>query len=64
MTAIPTDIDHASQHGGTAFFDCRGARMRAKTDPGVTVVSMSGALEASNADDINNDASWYPTAAH
>jgi anti-anti-sigma factor len=57
MTAIPTDIDHASQHSGTAFFDCRGARMRAKTDTGLTVISISGEIDASNADALNRRAS-------
>jgi len=42
MTAIHIDIDHASPpHSGRTFFDCRRARMRTKTDTGLTVISIS-----------------------
>ena len=54
MTAAHNDIDHASQHSGTVFFDCRGARMRAKTDTGLTVISISGEMDASNADELSH----------
>jgi anti-anti-sigma factor len=58
MTAIHIDIDHASPpHSGTTFFDCRRARMRAKTDTGLTVISISGEIDASNADTLNRRAS-------
>jgi anti-anti-sigma factor len=58
MTAIHIDIDHASPpHSGTTFFDCRRARMRAKTDTGFTVISISGEIDASNADALNRRAS-------
>jgi anti-anti-sigma factor len=62
MTAIHIDIDHASPprpppHSGTTFFDCRRARMRAKTDTGLTVISISGEIDASNADALNRRAS-------
>jgi hypothetical protein len=57
MTAAHIDIDHASQHSGTAFFDCRGARVRAKTDTGLTVISISGEIDASNADELSHRAS-------
>ena len=56
MTAIHIDIDHASPpHSGTTFFDCSGACMRAKkTDTGLTVISISGEIDASNADDVSH----------
>lgn len=58
MTAIHIDIDHASPpHSGTTFFYCRRARMRAKTDTGFTVISISGEIDASNADTLNRRAS-------
>ena len=57
MTAAHIQIDHASQRRGTTFFDCRGARMRAKTDNGLTVISLSGEIDASNADELGHRAS-------
>jgi anti-anti-sigma factor len=54
MTAIHIDIGHASQQGGSTFFDCRGARMRAKTDSGLTVILISGDIDASNADELSH----------
>ena len=55
MTAIHIDIDHASQHSGSTFFDCSGAYMRAKkTDSGLTVMSISGEIDASNADELSH----------
>jgi anti-anti-sigma factor len=58
VTAIHIDIDHASPpHSGSTFFDCRGARLRAKTDTGLTVISISGEIDASNADDVSHRAS-------
>jgi anti-anti-sigma factor len=54
MTAIPIDIDHASQPRGSTFFDCRRARMRAKTDTGLTVMSISGEIDASNIDELSH----------
>ena len=58
MTAIHIDIDHASPpHSGSTFFDCRGARLRAKTDTGLTVISISGEIDASNAVDVSHRAS-------
>jgi anti-anti-sigma factor len=57
MTAAHIDIDHASRHSETTFFDCRRARMRAKTDTGLTVISISGEIDASNADELSHRAS-------
>jgi anti-anti-sigma factor len=58
MTAIHIDIDHASPpHSGSTFFECRGARVRAKIDSGLTVMSISGEIDASNADDVSHRAS-------
>ena len=55
MTAIHIDIDHASPpHSGRTFFDCRRARMRTKTDTGLTVISISGEIDASNVDDVSH----------
>jgi anti-anti-sigma factor len=54
MTAVHIDIDHASPpHSGSTFFDCRGARVRAKTDSGLTVISISGEIDTSNADELS-----------
>ena len=54
MSAIPIDIDHASQQSGSTSFDCRRARMRAKTDTRLTVMSISGEIDASNVDDVSH----------
>jgi anti-anti-sigma factor len=54
MTAIHIDIDHASQQSGGTFFDCSGAYMRAKTDSGLTMMSISGEIDASNADELSH----------
>ena len=52
MPAPHIDNDHASPpHSGTASFDCRLARMRAKTDTGLTVISISGEIDVSNVDE-------------
>jgi hypothetical protein len=56
MTTAHTDIDHASQHGGTTVLDCRGACVRAKTDTGLTVIAISGEIDASNVDDLSRRA--------
>jgi len=57
MSAIPIDIDHASQRSGTAFFDCCGACLRAKADTELTVISISGEIDASNANELSRHAS-------
>jgi anti-anti-sigma factor len=54
MPAPHIDNDHASQQSGSTFFDCRRARMRAKTDTGLTVMSISGEIDASNADELSH----------
>ena len=54
MTAIHIEIDRASPpHSGTTFFDCRGACVRSKTDSGLTAISISGEIDASNVDDVS-----------
>jgi anti-anti-sigma factor len=53
-----TDIEHDSPpHSGTAFFDCRGACLRANTDRGLTMISISGQIDASNVDEVIRRAS-------
>ena len=52
-----SDIDHASKQSDTAFFDCRGARLKANTDTGLTVISISGEIDASNAEALSRHAS-------
>jgi anti-anti-sigma factor len=55
MSAIHIDIDHASPpHSGSTFFYCRRACMRAKTDTGLTVISIGGDIYASNADELSH----------
>jgi anti-anti-sigma factor len=55
MTAIHIDIDDASPpRSVSTFFDCRRARVRAKTDTGFTVISISGEIDASNADELSH----------
>ena len=56
MPAIHIDIDQASppHSSTTASFDCRRARVRAKTDTGLTVISISGEIDASNVDDVSH----------
>jgi anti-anti-sigma factor len=59
MNAIHIDkIDHAlPPNSGSSFFDCRHACMRAKTDAGLTVISISGEVDASNVDQVSRRAS-------
>ena len=55
MPAPHIDNDHASPpHSGNTFFDCRRALMRVKTDSGFTVMSISGEIDASNADELSH----------
>lgn len=51
MSAI--HIDHASQQSDTAFFECHRACLKAKTAPGLTVISISGEIDASNVDEVS-----------
>ena len=54
MPAPHIDNEHASPpHSGSTSFDSRLARIRAKTDTGLTVISISGEIDASNADDVS-----------
>lgn len=49
MTTSHINIDHVSApHGGTKFFDCGRACVRSKTDIGLTVISISGEIDAAN----------------
>jgi anti-anti-sigma factor len=56
MTTAHTDTDHASHHHGTTVIDCRGARLRVHTDTGLTVITISGDIDASNVDDLSRHA--------
>ena len=51
MTAAHTD--HASHHNRTSVIDCRGARIRAHTDAGLTVITISGDIDASNVEAVS-----------
>ena len=53
MTAANTDTDHASHDSGITVIDYRGARVRAKTDIGLTVITISAEVDASNVDDLS-----------
>ena len=48
MPAIHIDRVSPSPYRGTASFDCRGAWVRSKSDTGLTVISVSGEIDASN----------------
>jgi anti-anti-sigma factor len=56
MTAA-AHIDHASPppHTGTTF-DCHGACVTVKTDRGLTAISISGEIDASNVDEVSGRA--------
>ena len=55
MPAPHIDNDHASPpHSGSTSFDCHRARVRAKTDTRLTVISISGEIDASNVDDVSH----------
>ena len=55
MPAPHIDHDHASPpHSGTTSFDSRLARIRAKADTGLTLISISGEIDASNVDDVSH----------
>ena len=54
MPAPHIDNDHASPpHSGRTSFDSRLARMRATTDTGLTLISISGEIDASNVADVS-----------
>lgn len=57
MPALHIDRASPPPHNDTASFDCRGAWVRSKTDTGLTVISISGEIDASNADDVSRHAS-------
>ena len=58
MPAPHIDNEHASPpHSGSTSFDSRLAYMRAKTDTGLTVISISGEIDASNADELSHHVS-------
>jgi anti-anti-sigma factor len=55
MPAIHIDNDHASPpHSGNTSFDCHRARVRAKIDTGLTVISISGEIDASNVSELSH----------
>jgi anti-anti-sigma factor len=56
MTAAHIDTDHVPHHSGTAVIDCRGARLTAHTDTGLTVITISGEIDASNVDELSRHA--------
>ncbi len=64
MNAVHSDIDHASPQSDTAFFDCRGACLRAKTAAGLTLISISGEIDASNVDEVSRRASEVASDCH
>jgi anti-anti-sigma factor len=53
MTTALTDIDHGSHHDGATIIDCRGACIWAHTDIGLTLVAISGEIDALNVDDVS-----------
>lgn len=57
MSAIHIDVDHASPQSDTAFFDYRRACLRAKTAAGLTLISISGDIDASNVEEVSRCAS-------
>jgi len=52
MVIAHTDTDHASRHDNTTVVGCRGARIWARTDVGLTVIAISGEIDASNVDEV------------
>src|SRR5258708_37438536 len=58
MNGGQIDIDRASPAPHTGItFDCHGAYVGAKTDRGLTVISISGEIDASNVDEVSRRAS-------
>jgi anti-anti-sigma factor len=56
MTSAHTDTDHASHHDGATIIDCRGARIWAHTDIGLTLIAISGEIDALNVEDVSRHA--------
>ena len=55
MPAPHIDNDHASPpHSGSTSLDSRLAHMRAKTDTGLTLISISGEIDALNVDNVSH----------
>jgi anti-anti-sigma regulatory factor len=57
MRAIHSHIDHASPPSDAAFFICGRACLRAKTATGLTLISISGDIDASNVEGVSRRAS-------
>jgi anti-anti-sigma factor len=56
MTTAHTDTDRVSHHDGATVIDYQGARMRAHTHAGLTVITVSGEIDAANVDDVSRHA--------
>lgn len=51
MTAVHND--HPLHHSGATVIDCRGAHLGAHTDAELTVMTISGEIDASNVDNMS-----------
>jgi hypothetical protein len=47
------DVDHASPQNGAAVIDRRGPCIWIRTDAGVTVITISGEIDAADIDDLS-----------
>jgi anti-anti-sigma factor len=50
------DTDRFSHHDGATVIDYQGARIAAYTDTGLTVITVSGEIDASNVEDLSRHA--------
>jgi len=56
MTAAYSNTDDVSPHRATTVIDCGGADFRVSSSAAVTVISIIGAIDAANIDDVSRHA--------
>lgn len=56
MATSHTDIDQGAKHSGATVIEYRRARMWGRIDIGLTMISLSGEIDASNIDDLSRHA--------
>jgi anti-anti-sigma regulatory factor len=53
MTSSQPEIEPGSRHNRAAVIDCGGASVRADIDTDLTVITISGEIDAANVDDVS-----------
>jgi hypothetical protein len=56
MTTEHLDVDHASRPNAATVIGCRGAPIGIRAEAGLTVITISGEIEATDIDDLSPQA--------